>query len=39
MVSDEYAIKLTKEEREQIKLLEKKRVHVVYPYAKLTAEN
>ncbi|WP_291275874.1 DUF4294 domain-containing protein [Flavobacterium sp.] len=37
MVSDEYAIKLTKEEREQIKLLEK-RVRVVYPYAKLTAE-
>ena len=37
MVSDDYAIKLTKEEREQIKLLEK-RVRVVYPYAKLTAE-
>ena len=37
IISDEYAIKLTKEEREQIKLLYK-RVRVVYPYAKLTAE-
>lgn len=37
LISDEYAIKLTKEEREQIKLLYK-RVRVVYPYAKLTAE-
>ena len=37
LISDEYAIKLTKEEREQIKLLQK-RVRVVYPYAKLTAE-
>ena len=37
IISDEYAIKLTKEEREQIKLLQK-RVRVVYPYAKLTAE-
>ena len=36
-VSDENRIKLTKEEREQIKLLER-RVRVVYPYAKLTAE-
>lgn len=36
-VSDESKIKLTKEEREQIKLLER-RVRVVYPYAKLTAE-
>lgn len=37
MVSDEYSIKLTKEEKEQLKLLQK-RVRVVYPYAKLTAE-
>lgn len=37
LISDEYAIKLTKEEREQLKLLYK-RVRVVYPYAKLTAE-
>lgn len=37
LISDEYALKLTKEEREQIKLLQK-RVRVVYPYAKLTAE-
>lgn len=36
-ISDESKIKLTKEEREQIKLLER-RVRVVYPYAKLTAE-
>ena len=36
-VTDEYRVKLTKEEREQIKLLER-RVRVVYPYAKLTAE-
>jgi hypothetical protein len=36
-ISDENRIKLTKEEREQIKLLER-RVRVVYPYAKLTAE-
>ena len=36
-VSDDSKIKLTKEEREQIKLLER-RVRVVYPYAKLTAE-
>jgi len=37
LVSDENRIKLTKEEREQIKLLER-RVRVVYPYAKLTAD-
>ena len=36
-ISDESKVKLTKEEREQIKLLER-RVRVVYPYAKLTAE-
>lgn len=36
-VSDDSKVKLTKEEREQIKLLER-RVRVVYPYAKLTAE-
>ena len=36
-ISDENTIKLTKAEREQIKLLEF-RVRVVYPYAKLTAE-
>ena len=36
-ITDENNIKLTKEEREQIKLLER-RVRVVYPYAKLTAE-
>lgn len=36
-ISDENIIKLTKAEREQIKLLER-RVRVVYPYAKLTAE-
>ncbi len=36
-VTDEMRMKLTKEEREQIKLLER-RVRVVYPYAKLTAE-
>ena len=36
-VSGDDRIKLTKEEREQIKLLER-RVRVVYPYAKLTAE-
>lgn len=36
-ITDENRIKLTKEEREQIKLLER-RVRVVYPYAKLTAE-
>lgn len=37
LVSDESRMKLTKEEREQIKLLQR-RVRVVYPYAKLTAE-
>ena len=36
-ITDESKVKLTKEEREQIKLLER-RVRVVYPYAKLTAE-
>ncbi len=36
-ITDENRIKLTKEEREQIKLLER-RVRVVYPYAKITAE-
>ena len=36
-ITDENKVKLTKEEREQIKLLER-RVRVVYPYAKLTAE-
>ena len=36
-ITDENRVKLTKEEREQIKLLER-RVRVVYPYAKLTAE-
>ncbi|CAM4452750.1 DUF4294 domain-containing protein [Flavobacterium terrigena] len=36
-VTDESRMKLTKEEREQIKLLER-RVRVVYPYAKMTAE-
>ena len=36
-ISDENTIKLTKAEREQIKLLEF-RVRVVYPFAKLTAE-
>ncbi len=36
-ITDESNVKLTKEEREQIKLLER-RVRVVYPYAKLTAE-
>ncbi|OGS81478.1 MAG: hypothetical protein A3G95_03245 [Flavobacteria bacterium RIFCSPLOWO2_12_FULL_31_7] len=36
-ITDENRIKLSKEEREQIKLLER-RVRVVYPYAKLTAE-
>ncbi len=36
-ITDENKIKLTKEEREQIKLLER-RVRVVYPYAKITAE-
>ncbi len=36
-ISDENTVKLTKAEREQIKLLEL-RVRVVYPYAKLTAE-
>jgi inorganic triphosphatase YgiF len=36
-ISDDSKSKLTKEEREQIKLLER-RVRVVYPYAKLTAE-
>ena len=36
-ITDENRIKLTKEEREQIKLLER-RVRVVYPYAKMTAE-
>jgi hypothetical protein len=36
-ITDESRIKLTKAEREQIKLLER-RVRVVYPYAKLTAE-
>lgn len=36
-VSDESRVKLSKAEREQIKLLER-RVRVVYPYAKLTAE-
>ena len=36
-ISDENTVKLTKAEREQIKLLEF-RVRVVYPYAKLTAE-
>lgn len=37
LVTDEHWQKLTKEEKEQIKLLQK-RVRVVYPYAKLTAE-
>jgi hypothetical protein len=37
LISDEYALKLTKEEKEQLKLLYK-RVRIVYPYAKLTAE-
>jgi hypothetical protein len=37
IISDENSIKLTKAEREQIKLLEF-RVRVVYPFAKLTAE-
>ncbi len=36
-ITDESRVKLTKEERAQIKLLER-RVRVVYPYAKLTAE-
>jgi hypothetical protein len=36
-VLDESRVKLTKEEREQVKLLER-RVRVVYPYAKLTAD-
>jgi hypothetical protein len=36
-ITDESKVKLTKEEREQIKLLER-RVRVVYPYAKTTAE-
>lgn len=36
-VTDESRMKLTKEEREQINLLYR-RVRVVYPYAKLTAE-
>ena len=36
-ITDESKVKLTKEEREQIKLLER-RVRVVYPYAKLTPE-
>ena len=37
LVTDEHIQKLTKEEREQLLLLQK-RVRVVYPYAKLTAE-
>lgn len=36
-ISDDNKVKLTKEEREQLKLLYR-RVRVVYPYAKLTAE-
>lgn len=36
-ITDESKVKLSKEEREQIKLLER-RVRVVYPYAKMTAE-
>lgn len=37
LVTDEHIQKLTKEERAQLALLQK-RVRVVYPYAKLTAE-
>lgn len=37
LVTDAHAEKLTKEEKEQLLLLQK-RVRVVYPYAKLTAE-
>ena len=37
LVTDENSQKLTKEEKEQIQLLHK-RVRVVYPYAKLTAD-